>query len=81
MKKIYLVAVAALLAACSSDLESLKNDVCACKGDMQCLGKLEPKMEELKKKMGDRAPTPEEAKIAQEMFACMMSGVGGELGK
>lgn len=81
MKKLYLIAIAALFTACGSDLESLKNDVCACKGDMQCLAKLEPKMQQLKEKMGDRKPTAEEEKIGKEMVACMMSGMGEALGK
>jgi hypothetical protein len=79
MKVVYFLLVAALATSCSSDLESLKDEACACKGDLQCLSKLEPKMKALKEKLGGRQPTEEEAKVAKEMVQCMMSGLGGAL--
>ncbi len=72
MKGFVFLLASALAVGCGSELESLKDEVCACKGDAQCLEKLEPKLRKLKEQMGDRQPTKAEEKASREMLECMM---------
>lgn len=72
MKMIGVMGMLALAASCSSELEALKNDLCACKGAQSCIEGLEPRLRKVKQEMDGRNPSAAEEKIVSEMLQCML---------